>query len=365
LMYWAPLIALLVLSLGLVALKRISALPPWLERLAAPPFYLVSLPVATLLACLEVLVWYALCTLAILALVDMSWSVIFFPVVQVVLTCTGSPTPLVALLAAGISFIGFCAAPFVSGYLLWRTLWHKDERECPSNRAKQRRRAVLPLFVFVCAFVVLRYVVLFLWGSGVLHILKLRVIWTLWRRRRCQSTAATRTRKAVSTFAPTRCVSVMRTPIQSFIGAADWGATSAKSSQELQSKDGTRIMAVPVPVTFGVRERLRRIASFEARPQLRERDEMADTIAFFGNPVRATYPNGDLIIVNGRPLLIPPDFNLQNEINAAPMLQHMHSQGRGLVCTSRPAAAATPNDRQAIQGASIRGIRTLATTDTV
>jgi hypothetical protein len=44
---------------------------------------------------------------------------------------------------------------------------------------------------------------------------------------------------------------------------------------------------------------------------------MADTITYFGNPVRATFPNGDLIIVNGRPLLIPPNFNLQNEVHAA------------------------------------------------
>jgi len=44
---------------------------------------------------------------------------------------------------------------------------------------------------------------------------------------------------------------------------------------------------------------------------------MADSITYFGDPIRATYPNGDLIIVNGRPLLIPPNFNLQNEINAA------------------------------------------------
>jgi len=44
---------------------------------------------------------------------------------------------------------------------------------------------------------------------------------------------------------------------------------------------------------------------------------MADSITYFGDPIRATYPNGDLIIVNGRPLLIPPSFNLQNQINAA------------------------------------------------
>ena len=44
---------------------------------------------------------------------------------------------------------------------------------------------------------------------------------------------------------------------------------------------------------------------------------MPDTIGYFGNPVPATYPNGDPIIVNGRRLLIPENFSLQNEINAA------------------------------------------------
>ena len=44
---------------------------------------------------------------------------------------------------------------------------------------------------------------------------------------------------------------------------------------------------------------------------------MADTIRYFGDPVPATYPNGEPIVVNGRQLLIPQNFSLQNEINAA------------------------------------------------
>ena len=44
---------------------------------------------------------------------------------------------------------------------------------------------------------------------------------------------------------------------------------------------------------------------------------MADTIKYFGNPVPATYPNGDPVIVNGRPLLIPQNFDLQTQFNAA------------------------------------------------
>jgi hypothetical protein len=44
---------------------------------------------------------------------------------------------------------------------------------------------------------------------------------------------------------------------------------------------------------------------------------MADNITYFGDPVGATYPDGQPIVVNGRPLLIPENFDLQNEINAA------------------------------------------------
>jgi hypothetical protein len=51
---------------------------------------------------------------------------------------------------------------------------------------------------------------------------------------------------------------------------------------------------------------------------LEEPDDMADTTTYFGNAVRATYPDGSLIIVNGRPLLIPEkNYSLQQQIDAA------------------------------------------------
>jgi hypothetical protein len=37
-------------------LKRISGLPPWVRRLTIPPFYFVSLSIATLIIGMEVLV---------------------------------------------------------------------------------------------------------------------------------------------------------------------------------------------------------------------------------------------------------------------------------------------------------------------
>ncbi len=55
--YRTPLITLLLSSLGLIALKRISALPLWAERLAGPSFYFVSLPIATLIVGMEMFLW--------------------------------------------------------------------------------------------------------------------------------------------------------------------------------------------------------------------------------------------------------------------------------------------------------------------
>jgi len=47
------------------------------------------------------------------------------------------------------------------------------------------------------------------------------------------------------------------------------------------------------------------------------KQKMADTTTYFGNAVLATYPDGSPIIVNGRPLLIPETYSLQQQIDAA------------------------------------------------
>lgn len=44
---------------------------------------------------------------------------------------------------------------------------------------------------------------------------------------------------------------------------------------------------------------------------------MADATTYFGSAVPAIYPNGNPIIVNGRPLLIPENFSLQKQVDAA------------------------------------------------
>ena len=59
------------------------------------------------------------------------------------------------------------------------------------------------------------------------------------------------------------------------------------------------------------------VGPFECNSNLDHEDKMTDNITYFGDPVRATDRNGKPIMVNGRPLLIPENFDLQNEINAA------------------------------------------------
>jgi len=91
---------------------------------------------------------------------------------------------------------------------------------------------------------------------------------------------------------------------------------------------------------------------------------MSDTITYFGDPKRATYPDGKPIIVNGRPLLIPENFDLQNEINAAAYsATRPLGQWRCSRHTLRMVAAAIPNGKPVIQADLIRGTQTPATMD--
>jgi hypothetical protein len=60
-----------------------------------------------------------------------------------------------------------------------------------------------------------------------------------------------------------------------------------------------------------------KVGQFGRRSNLNHEDAMADNITYFGDPVHATDRDGKPIVVNGRPLLIPENFDLQNEINAA------------------------------------------------
>ncbi|WP_159731879.1 hypothetical protein [Methylosinus sp. Ce-a6] len=51
--YWLPLVALVLISLAMVAIERIPSPPPWAERIRTRPFYMISFPIVTLIVGVE------------------------------------------------------------------------------------------------------------------------------------------------------------------------------------------------------------------------------------------------------------------------------------------------------------------------
>jgi hypothetical protein len=173
-LWWAPLAALIVTSLGLVAMKRISNLPPRLARLTAPPFYLVSLPIATLVAGAEMLGLYCFVVLDLLLHYRTFWFMLHVRFSDAALFGLVIPLPQyfvffpnIPVLALALMFIlpiGFWATTGVSGYLLWRTVWHEDHHQPSPSMARQRLRGLLLLVLFESAHVLLVTFLLSLMG---------------------------------------------------------------------------------------------------------------------------------------------------------------------------------------------------------
>jgi hypothetical protein len=160
----APIAALVLVSLGLVVSKWKSSLCPWLARLAAPRFYLVSLPIATLIAGTEMLVLYSLLILHdLLSPVEFSSRYIFAELLNpipfayfLMVFTTELPFDLRFVDYAEIaSLVGFWGATAISGYLLWLTVWLKGLRQPSSRIAGQRLRGLLLLICFAWAYIYL------------------------------------------------------------------------------------------------------------------------------------------------------------------------------------------------------------------
>jgi hypothetical protein len=149
---WAPLIVLLLSSLGLIILKRISGLPPWVQRLTVPPFYLVSLSIAILIVGIEVLAFPIYVLVAFSLHHDWQAGIFLGVVFFVIRVCGEFPFELLRypgrFFTDMATLVAFCAAQFVSGRLLWRTLWRDDGREYPSSKTLQHLGALL-LFAWV------------------------------------------------------------------------------------------------------------------------------------------------------------------------------------------------------------------------
>jgi len=156
-----PFVVLVAVSLGLVILKRRSGLSPWLTRLTVAPFYLVSLPIATLVAGAEMLGLYSLIAVMDFLSPGISWSFIFGSFLNLILAgITVSfffPDPSHDFFAPAILafLVGFWAAMLISGYSLWQTVWREDRRQPVSRVAGQRLRGLLLLIAFSRAVIYL------------------------------------------------------------------------------------------------------------------------------------------------------------------------------------------------------------------
>ena len=164
---WAPLIALLLSSLALVVLKRISGLPPWVRRLTIPPFYFVSLSIAMFTIGMEVMAGYVVGLLGIFDVYHgwpdrIFWGaliILLVPDFGIVRDWEAS-MDVIACIVVPVFFIAFWVAQFVSSRLLWRSLWRDDEREYPSNTTMRSLGVLLLLLVFVGELLNIRHAVL-------------------------------------------------------------------------------------------------------------------------------------------------------------------------------------------------------------
>jgi hypothetical protein len=160
--YWLPLVVLLVSSLGLVALRRVSGLPPWLERVAALPFYVISLPIATLLAGVEMLAW----TVVTIQAFGVSTLVLGFPI----MVWLSFPVDPAGTLVLANYILAPFAVSFLSIYTLWRTIGRKGKFGHSSSLATRPLGASILSLLFVWAFLSLRFDITFVAPSQAWHL---------------------------------------------------------------------------------------------------------------------------------------------------------------------------------------------------
>jgi len=140
LMFWGLMPPVLV-SLGLVGLKRLSAPPPWLARLRAPPFYRLVLSVATLVFGTQVIGFIAWFCYRISLRGYEGGDIAFI----VLLPFVYDEFHLAAFITC---FVAFWTAMFVSMYVLWRRLRGEGSSCSPTVRLCLRTSLALAVFAF-------------------------------------------------------------------------------------------------------------------------------------------------------------------------------------------------------------------------
>jgi hypothetical protein len=166
--YWTPLTGLLLSSLGLIGLKRVSGLSPWAQRLVAPPVFFVAVPIATLVAGLELVAWSALFTWLDPFAEGLGIAALAIVALRLVDEVSAGVHDNPAL--AAIAPLVFCVAMFATGYSLGRTLWWKQRLDRPFSRARHVGKALILLLAFAWVFACNRSFILMLGASMNLRI---------------------------------------------------------------------------------------------------------------------------------------------------------------------------------------------------
>jgi hypothetical protein len=153
--YWLPLVALVLVSLGLVALKWMPSVPLWAERLISCPFYLISFPVVTLLMGAEIFLSVVhLLVSWFFGVAPSQWlDVITILVLGNLLMWTKDT--LVVLASGGM----VCVALVGSIHVLRRELWGADHEGGVTNRSKPWLMGVALAIAFFWTWLSLRYVI--------------------------------------------------------------------------------------------------------------------------------------------------------------------------------------------------------------
>jgi hypothetical protein len=159
LMCLTPLASLVVSSLALAALKRVSRRPSWTERLARPPFYFVALPVAALIVGMQTLVYAVNYFVAGSEVADdwvnfFGYGMFLLGSAQLFLFSSYSFAPFGYLFLAALTFSGFMLARVLSDDRDWAE---------PAEQTRRRLEAIALLSAFVLAWAGGWYVVGFAW----------------------------------------------------------------------------------------------------------------------------------------------------------------------------------------------------------
>lgn len=156
--YWVPLAVLVLVSVARIALDRRNG-----------PFYLISIPVATLIAGLEWLLFGIVSVYAYFAAVDPApWpqavAVLLFrmPLIW--------PWETASVL---VSSCAVCVAGFTSFSALKRELSNDGEAHI-EKKQRQRLKGLLLTFALVCTWLSLRYVVVHFMST---RYMDLRIVW--------------------------------------------------------------------------------------------------------------------------------------------------------------------------------------------